>query len=91
MTYGGFTSQQQLARKIRAPQSVISDLLSGKAKHSRYVTDIAVACKVSPNWLHTGKGERKIGELEQTFYSLHQTNQEAVMDMMRALKARQGG
>lgn len=87
MAHGGYKTQAPLAKKVGCPQSVISNLLTGSAKTSRYLTDIALACKVSPQWLYTGKGERRIGELEELFYSLHASDQQAAMDMMRALKA----
>lgn len=90
MAHGKFKTQQKLAEKVGCPQSVISDLLRGVAGHSRYLTDIALVCGVSPQWLHTGRGERVIGELEDTYYSLLQSDQEVVMDLMRSLKARRG-
>lgn len=86
MAHGGFKTQPQLAAKVGCPQSVISNLLTGLAKQSSYLTAIAIACKVSPHWLITGKGERILGELEELFYALDERSQRVALDLMRSLK-----
>jgi phage repressor protein C with HTH and peptisase S24 domain len=50
-------TQRQLADRVGIAQAAISQLESGRALRTTYITDIASACGVSSTWLATGDGE----------------------------------
>ena len=58
-------TQAQLAKKTGISQPTISDLERGEQKKSAYTTQIAHACRVSPLWLATGRGDMDATEEEE--------------------------
>lgn len=50
-------TQRELAERVGIAQAAISQLESGRALRTTYITDIASACGVSSTWLATGKGD----------------------------------
>ena len=57
-------TQKSLAAKVGVAQGTISEL--EKIGHgSAYSYQIAMACRVSPQWLATGEGDRKAKHIEQ--------------------------
>ncbi|CNE50878.1 XRE family transcriptional regulator [Yersinia enterocolitica] len=58
MESAGYT-QLKLAEKVGVTQGAIQKLVSGKAKSTRNIIDIAEALQVSPQWLNSGEGSMK--------------------------------
>lgn len=58
-------TQAQLAKKTGISQPTISDLERGEQTKSAYTTQIAHACRVSPLWLATGRGDMDATEEEE--------------------------
>ncbi|MCC4588725.1 helix-turn-helix domain-containing protein [Xanthomonas sp. NCPPB 1067] len=55
MQHAGLT-QDALAKRVDVSQQAIQKLLSGQSKTSRKLTEIAVACRVRPEWLASEDG-----------------------------------
>ncbi len=52
-------TQIKLAELVGVTQGAIQKLVSGKAKSTRNLLDIAEALKVNPQWLNSGEGEMR--------------------------------
>jgi transcriptional regulator with XRE-family HTH domain len=52
-------SQEELARRVGVTQGLISQIENGTNDSSKYLTTIARELDVSPDWLESGKGEKK--------------------------------
>ena len=91
LQYAGL-SQSDVARAIKIKPQAIQYLCAGKAKSSRYATQIAKVCNVDPDWLATGKGvmikdtlsddERAMLEL---YRQLSSKNKAAIREVVSAL------
>lgn len=53
-------TQEQLAERANVSQALIHKLISGKAKESRKMPQLAAALGVNTDWLATGKGNKSI-------------------------------
>jgi transcriptional regulator with XRE-family HTH domain len=56
-------SQDELARRVGVTQGLISQIENGTNDSSKYLTTIARELDVSPDWLETGRGEKKRREV----------------------------
>lgn len=56
-------SQEQVASAAGVTQSTIGNIEAGLRKNPRELLAIAAAVKVSPEWLKTGRGDRKSGSV----------------------------
>lgn len=80
--------QGPLAKKAKMAQNSLSDLETGKTKETPQIVKLAVALGVSAYWLDSGKGPKKLGELEQSILELDERDQQAVIDLIGVLRAR---
>lgn len=53
-------TQVELARKVHITQPTLSDLENGHTDSTSSLVELAMALGVRPEWLATGKGDRKI-------------------------------
>lgn len=53
-------TQEQLAKRVGIRQSTLSELENGESAGTGYVATMAAALGVSPLWLETGKGPKKL-------------------------------
>lgn len=72
-------TQAQLAKKTGISQPTISDLERGEQTKSAYTTQIAHACRVSPLWLATGRGDMDATEEEEMPLSDDETRLLAIL------------
>lgn len=63
-------SQEELARRAGVTQGLISQMENGTNDSSKYLTSIARALDVSPDWLESGKGDSRRREVNVPL-SLH--------------------
>jgi transcriptional regulator with XRE-family HTH domain len=63
-------SQEELARRTGVTQGLISQIENGTNDSSKYLTAIARALDISPDWLETGHGDPKRREVSAPL-SLH--------------------
>lgn len=63
-------SQEELARRVGVTQGLISQMENGTNDTSKYLTAIARALEVSPDWLESGKGDPRRREVNVPI-SLH--------------------
>lgn len=63
-------SQEELARRSGVTQGLISQMENGTNDSSKYLTSIARALDVSPDWLESGKGDSRRREVNVPM-SLH--------------------
>lgn len=80
--------QTKLAKKAEMAQNSLSDLETGKTKETPQIVKLALALGVSAYWLDSGKGPKKLGELEQSILELDEHGQQTIMDMVGVLKRR---
>lgn len=80
--------QPELAKRAKVAQSSISELETGTAKKSLDTVRLAVTLGVSAYWLDSGKGPKKLGELEQAILELDERDQQAVVDLIGVLRKR---
>lgn len=76
-------TQKELAAKVHMAQSSLAELEGGRSKESPKVVKLAIALKCSAYWLDSGKGPKKLGELEQAIIELSADNQKTIMQMIR--------
>lgn len=79
MTETGITAQSDLARLSGVNQSIISKILSGKNKTSKYSGKIASALGISADWLINGTGNM-LGGAESAIEKLDASRLVAVWD-----------
>jgi len=63
-------SQEELARRAKVTQGLISQIENGSYSSSRYLPALAAALEVSSDWLATGRGEPRRREVNMPM-SLH--------------------
>lgn len=61
-------SQESLAKKIGVKQPTISDLESGKSQDSAYWPEIEQATGFRGQWIKSGKGAQRVGDIQTTNY-----------------------
>lgn len=80
-------SQKKLAKKAKMSQSSLAELEGGDSKESVHIVRLALALERSAYWLDSGKGSKKLGEVEQALLELNDGDQKVILEMIRALRA----
>lgn len=78
----------ELAKRVGIAQSSLSELELGDSKGTAYIVDLALTLEVSPFWLNSGKGRKKLTKLERDYFGdLSEREQDAVQDYIKFLIA----
>lgn len=88
-TAAGLT-QVQLAKAVGISQAQITRLETGLDKETSHLVKIALATRHSAYWLDSGRGRKKLTELEAVILNLPEGHQRQALAVIEALKASGG-